>query len=1146
MARNIKIGTKLIALTTLLTIISLIVIGFTVDHFNRKAVREQYLTMLNTVVDLKVKRYAALTNQLEGDIGIVKDILASGQVALSDMEAKQDENLNLTLRTLAKNLVYSNIIICQIDGKIIYQSNPADPLTAAYANPSQLDEELLVRSLDSTYFSPIFKINKDYQMLVSRVVSLGEGRALLVHNVNMDGLSTTLQDTTGLGNTGEIILAKLDNNKVQYLTPTRTGNTAVMQKDFLPGEPRNIALQEAVKGRSGTGNDTDYRGNEVLAAWRYIPRLGWGIVAKIDEKEALAPAAAIRYTVLLSGIALLIFCIVTSIVFSNLLVRPLLALKTATDLLGKGILPNPLRRASRDEIGEMADTVNNLVNGLRQTAGFAREIGQGNYDSEFTPLSKEDTLGLSLLQMRNSIRDAANRDDDQNWIVTGVAEVGDILRSTDSLTELSEKVLAYVVKRIGAIQGAFYVIDDEHKDKRDEQDDKRKHLIEMVASYAYNKKKYLKARFRFAEGLVGQAVAEMDTILRLEIPDDYMTITSGLLGDRKPKCLLVVPLITIVGSEKEAFGVMEFAGFERFSPRNIRFVNEVSEIIARTVFNIKVNENTKRLLQMSRKQSDELQIQQESLRQNAEEMQATQEELRRTNSELEYQIEEVNNAQQRMQVLLENASEVIIIYEKDTSIRYVSPSVEKILGFNAKEMIATGMAARVSEESQEQVAQLFQNALTFPDQKHTMELLYTKKDGESIWLEAVATNLIADKSINGIVANIRDITERRRAEQEARRRGQMQALSENSPDLITRFNPRGKVFYINPVIEAYTGIGKEEFLQKTLSEITLNGGIVEQWEQVLKNVIADNRKVDMEMDFPSLLGDRVMQVNAIPEYDQEQQIESVLVVSHDITDRKLAEIEIQTKSKKITESINYAQRIQSSILPDNHLIQQVFPQSFILYKPRDVVSGDFPWFMRQGDDLFIAAVDCTGHGVPGALISLIGYFLLNNIARDGGEPGVILDELDRDVTHTLRQDREDVSTRDGMDIALCKINFKTKIVQYAGAHRPLYFMQNNTLHEIKGDKSPIGGGQYKNRGNFVTHTLNFSPGDSVYFCSDGFPDQFGGPDNRKFSPKRIRDIITENAGVDMQTMYQIFDKSFDDWMEGYKQIDDVLMIGIRF
>ncbi|MEO1655859.1 MAG: SpoIIE family protein phosphatase, partial [Bacteroidota bacterium] len=270
-------------------------------------------------------------------------------------------------------------------------------------------------------------------------------------------------------------------------------------------------------------------------------------------------------------------------------------------------------------------------------------------------------------------------------------------------------------------------------------------------------------------------------------------------------------------------------------------------------------------------------------------------------------------------------------------------------------------------------------------------------------------------------------------------------------------------------------------------------------------------------------------------------------VSHDITERKIIELEISQKNRKITESINYAKRIQEAILPDTNYIRQFLRESFILYKPRDVVSGDFPWFAQKGDEIFIAAVDCTGHGVPGALISLIGFFLLNNIVnvKEANTPGEILDILDEEVTRTLKQDESDSSTKDGMDIALCKINPKKRQLEYAGAHRPLYYMSGGDLHEIKGNKFPIGGAQYKNRGKFTNTVINYKSDDSVYLFSDGFPDQFGGPKNKKFSPRQIREIIKANADLSLAEINRILDRQFEEWRGNNKQTDDVLMIGIK-
>lgn len=297
-----------------------------------------------------------------------------------------------------------------------------------------------------------------------------------------------------------------------------------------------------------------------------------------------------------------------------------------------------------------------------------------------------------------------------------------------------------------------------------------------------------------------------------------------------------------------------------------------------------------------------------------------------------------------------------------------------------------------------------------------------------------------------------------------------------------------------------------------------------------------------------MLGERIMQVNAIPEFDEQQTLESVLVVSHDVTERKLIELDIKHKNKNINDSINYARRIQNAIMPDTHVISTALPESFILYKPRDVVSGDFPWFVQRNDDIFIAAVDCTGHGVPGALLSLIGYFLLNDIVRSRHvvDPGEILDLLDEGVTQTLRQDHWDAATKDGMDIALCRINKQTNTVEYAGAHRPLYVMKGGTLEEIKGNKFPVGGGRYKNQTNFTTSKVEMQQGDGIYFSSDGYPDQFGGPEGRKFGSKRMRELIEELHPKPASEAAKAFDEAWETWRSDQKQTDDVLLIGIKF
>ncbi len=886
------------------------------------------------------------------------------------------------------------------------------------------------------------------------------------------------------------------------------------------------------EGTSGSGEwKTEESG--YLTAWLQVQSIQGGFISSIATRDVLAPLNSLIKLFLGVGAVVLLVSFLITAIFSNVLIQPLNDLKGKLSLIGQGILPENLEINSEDEVGEMTVKVNSLVDGLKRTAVFANKIGKGNFDAEFKPLSEQDTLGKALIEMRDSLQESEKRDNERNWIVSGIAEIGQILRSHSSLDLLGDEVVSYMCNRIRAVQGAIYLAEEEDG----------KQQLHLNACYAYNRKKHHKQFLKLGEGLAGQAAIEKATIYRVEIPHNYVTITSGLIDEQRPNNILIVPLI----SNEEVFGVLEFAAFEKLNPREIRFVEETAEIIARTIFNITVNDRTRKLLEESQKLAKDLQARQEDLRRNAEEMERTQEELRNSNVKLEDQIEEVNRTQKRMQVLLENASEVITIYEENSTIRYISPSVESILGYSPEELIGTSDIQHYHELGAQDFKAMFNKLLTQPEEQVTIQFSYTRKNGEQVWLEATGKNMLSDRAIQGIVVNTRNITERRRAEKEARMRGQMQALSENSPDIIARLSKNKEFFYINPVIETYTGFEPEHFLQRSLKDLSLENGLVDAWGGIIDQVVDRDDKLTTEIDFPSELGKRVFNVNAIPEYGDRENLESVLLVLHDITSRKIIELDVQNKNKKITESINYAKRIQGAILPDNKSIKRVLKDSFIYYKPKDVVSGDFPWFMQKGDDLYIAAVDCTGHGVPGALISLIGYFLLNDIV--GGEkmkdPGGILTLLDEKVTKTLKQDTEDSQTRDGMDVAFCKINLKKKKLEYAGAHRPLYMLKNGELQEFKGDKFPIGGAQYKTRTAFTNYEIDIEEGDRIFFCSDGFPDQFNA-ENKKFSPKRIRELIQQHHDIPVYEMHEVMANEFETWKGNTRQLDDVLMIGIGF
>lgn len=744
---------------------------------------------------------------------------------------------------------------------------------------------------------------------------------------------------------------------------------------------------------------------------------------------------------------------------------------------------------------------------VERTSLFAEEIEKGELRSDFEVINTDDKLGVALLKMRTSLQQQAKEEENRNWIVNGVSEVSAILRNNSKIITLGYEIIQYIVPKIGAIQGAFFVV-EERKEKRGK---KREGFIKQIATYAYNRRKYQESEYAFGQGLIGQCALEMDIIHRTEIPDEYMSITSGLIDEKKPRSLIIIPLI----SEGQLFGIMEFAGFNKFTELQIKYLKEMSEIIARSIFNISTNENTLRLL------------------------------------------EEVNKSQERTQKLLANASELITIYDHEGFIKYISPSVVNILGYEADELEESTDDLRINEEDLILYKGIFEELMEDPTKIVTIQYRYLKIDNSEIWLETTARNLFDNPAIDGLLFNTVDITERRQGEKEQRERAKMQALSENSPDIILRFDLQRMVSYVNPTIEKYTGITSDEFFMKEIDSLPVAEDVIKTWKEYIDHIEKTSEHMSVEMEFVNGDGMKLfMEVNAIPEAGEDGELESVLMVLHNITEAKLAELKVKEANQKVQDSINYAKRIQNSILPKEIVLKDVFKESFMLFRPKDIVSGDFPFIVQKGDYVYFSAVDCTGHGVPGALLSVIGSLILNEVVKyETPTPAAMLDHMHDSVVKTLRQGEEGgENERDGMDVGMCRVNLVTGEFMFSGAHRPLYVVrhdqkENEELEELKGDKYPIGGVQYRGREKFTDFETVLKKGDKVFVCSDGYPDQFGGPNlknMKKIGPKKIRKLLVENKDKPMEDVHQELVTYFDEWMGSSRQMDDVLFIGIEF
>jgi len=267
--------------------------------------------------------------------------------------------------------------------------------------------------------------------------------------------------------------------------------------------------------------------------------------------------------------------------------------------------------------------------------------------------------------------------------------------------------------------------------------------------------------------------------------------------------------------------------------------------------------------------------------------------------------------------------------------------------------------------------------------------------------------------------------------------------------------------------------------------------------------------------------------------------------------RQKEEVERQSKKvvelyKNVTDSIRYAKRLQESILPPDRRIRELLPNSFVYYRPKDIVSGDFYWFERAADKVLFAAVDCTGHGVPGAFMSLVGHNGLNQAVKERGRtrPSEILSELNRIAFDALHKDRDHSLVRDGMDMALCSYDPARMVLEYAGANCPLYLVRHGEVLHFAPDKNAIGSFDLDGK-HFTDHRIKLLAGDMVYVFSDGYADQFGGPKGKKFLYRRFRELLVEISALDMETQRSKVHEAFNTWRGAHEQVDDILVIGVR-
>jgi len=385
----------------------------------------------------------------------------------------------------------------------------------------------------------------------------------------------------------------------------------------------------------------------------------------------------------------------------------------------------------------------------------------------------------------------------------------------------------------------------------------------------------------------------------------------------------------------------------------------------------------------------------------------------------------------------------------------------------------------------------------------------------------------------------------------------MQLVTENILEklnsLIVVINKRGKVEYVSPSVKRILGFEPEQLLGEGWWNLTRTD---DAERADVRAIALSQLKQDSllhTLPYERLLKTVTGKDKWILWNTSKGENNTLIGIGHDITDRKAAEQrllqkhkELEQHNKDMLDSIQYASRIQEAILPDIEKFKHTFADAFVLYLPKDVVSGDYYFYYKKQNKVFIAVVDCTGHGVPGALMSIIANGILKEVIIKKGveKPSEILYALDDELQLALNRQNNSEITNDGMDVSIAVFDFDTFSVNYAGAFRPMLLIRDSEFIEFEANRYPIGfyGNVIK---EFTSKEVKLQKGDTFYFFTDGFCDQFGGEEKKKFNRKRFKELLLTAQSMEMDEQESFLQYALNNWKQEENQVDDVLVMGLK-
>ena len=547
--------------------------------------------------------------------------------------------------------------------------------------------------------------------------------------------------------------------------------------------------------------------------------------------------------------------------------------------------------------------------------------------------------------------------------------------------------------------------------------------------------------------------------------------------------------------------------------------------------------------------NEELTVAEEELRQTNEELLFVNEDLKAQKETIEKQNEQLN----KYFTAIEQSAATIVFTDLKGSIEYANPQFEKMTGYTIEE--ALGKNPRIlnsGKTPKSTIKELWDTILS--GKTWQGEFINRKKEGTEFYEKAIISPIKNDKvEISNFVAIKEDITELKKAEREIEEKAkQQEILINNIPAGIFYKNKNLQYILINNNYSKILNVPIKEAIGKKYSELfntpegiefeNLDRKIIETKEPVY-NIEDQHINEDGSVHW--------FYLSKVPYFDKNNNVIGIIGIVQDITERKKQEqLIIEQKEqisyayKNITESINYAKHIQNALMPTEKLENELLKEHFLLFKPKENVSGDFYYIYKNRDTLIFAVADCTGHGVSGGFMTMLSISFLNNIVKRDQviKPSEILEGLRKRIKEIFKQHGTD--NQNGLDIALCSVDTKTNIMQYAGAYNPLWIIRNNELIEYKATRNPIG--FYPLEKEFKNNEIQLQDKDLIYLFSDGYIDQIGDPNNEKFSKRLFRKKLLEIHNLSLSEQKTTLLETLQQWMGEEEQTDDITVMGIKW